>query len=65
MALIALGYRMLSVSAAAIGPVKAMVLGLDVGAAEKALAPMLAAQKSSHTIRERLQAFAAETGVPV
>ena len=65
MALLALGFRMLSVSAAAIGPVKAMVLGLDVGAAEKALAPMLAAQKSSHSIRERLQAFAAETGVPV
>jgi phosphotransferase system, enzyme I, PtsP len=65
MALIALGYRMLSVSAAAIGPVKAMVLGLDVGAAEKVLAPMLTAQKSGMTIRERLQAFAAETGVPV
>ena len=65
MALIALGYRMLSVSAVAIGPVKAMVLGLDVGAAEKILAPMLQVQKSAQSIRERLQAFAAETGVPV
>jgi phosphotransferase system enzyme I (PtsP) len=65
MALIALGYRMLSVSAVAIGPVKAMVLGLDVGAAEKILAPMLQVQKSPQSIRERLQAFAAETGVPV
>jgi phosphotransferase system enzyme I (PtsP) len=65
MALIALGYRNLSVSAAAIGPVKAMVLGLDVGAAEKMLAPMLAAQKNAQSIREGLQAFAAKTGVPV
>jgi phosphotransferase system enzyme I (PtsP) len=65
MALIALGYRTLSVSAAAIGPVKAMVLGLDVGAAEKMLAPMLEPQLGNHSIRERLQAFAAETGVPV
>jgi phosphotransferase system, enzyme I, PtsP len=65
MALIALGYRTLSVSAAAIGPVKAMVLGLDVGAAEKVVTPMLTAPKSGMTIRERLQAFAAETGVPV
>jgi phosphotransferase system enzyme I (PtsP) len=65
MALIALGYRKLSVSAAAIGPVKAMVLGLDVGAAEKVLAPMLEVQKSGRSIRETLQAFAAETGVPV
>jgi phosphotransferase system enzyme I (PtsP) len=65
MALFALGYRKLSVSAAAIGPVKAMVLGLDVGAAEKVLAPMLEVQKSGLSIREALQAFAAETGVPV
>jgi len=65
MALIALGYRKLSVSAAAIGPVKAMVLGLDVGAAEKVLAPMLEVQKNGRSIRETLQAFAAETGVPV
>ena len=65
MALIALGYRKLSVSAAAIGPVKAMVLGLDVGAAEKVLVPMLEVQKNGRSIRETLQAFAAETGVPV
>jgi hypothetical protein len=42
-----------------------MVLGLDVGAAEKILAPMLQVQKNAQSIRERLQAFAAETGVPV
>jgi len=65
MALIALGFRTLSVSAAAIGPVKAMILGLDVGKAEKMLAPVLVERDGDRTVRERLEAFAAEHGVPV
>jgi len=65
MALLALGYRSLSVAAPSIGPVKAMVLELDVGAAEKALLPLLTEKKSALSIRERLQSFAAEHGVPV
>ncbi|MEX0590850.1 MAG: phosphoenolpyruvate--protein phosphotransferase [Xanthobacteraceae bacterium] len=64
MALAAIGYRTLSVSAAAIGPVKAMVLGLDVSAAAKTLAPMLTEKASAHSIRERLKSFATESGVP-
>ncbi len=62
MALIALGYRSLSLSPAMIGPVKAMVLALDAGAAEKAIMPLLDGGASG---REKLRAFAAETGVPV
>jgi len=65
MALIALGFRTLSVSATAIGPVKAMVLGLDVGAAAKMLTPLLTEKKSARTIRQRLQAFASEASIPV
>jgi phosphotransferase system enzyme I (PtsP) len=65
MALLALGFRTLSVSAAAIGPVKAMILGLDVGKAEKMLAPVLLERDGDRTVRERLEAFAAEHGVPV
>ncbi|HEX5777521.1 MAG TPA: phosphoenolpyruvate--protein phosphotransferase [Xanthobacteraceae bacterium] len=65
MALLALGFRALSVSAAAIGPVKAMILGLDVGKAEKMLAPVLLERDGDRTVRERLEAFAAEHGVPV
>ena len=65
LALAALGYRALSVSAAAIGPVKAMLLALDVGAARKALEPMLTEKAGTQSIRERLQSFAAESGVPV
>jgi phosphotransferase system enzyme I (PtsP) len=65
MALVALGFRKLSVSAAAIGPVKAMILGLDIGKAEKMLAPVLVERDGDRTVRERLEAFAAEHGVPV
>jgi phosphotransferase system enzyme I (PtsP) len=65
LALAALGYRALSVSAAAIGPVKAMLLALDVGAARKALEPMLTERAGTQSIRERLQSFAVESGVPV
>jgi phosphotransferase system enzyme I (PtsP) len=43
MTLIALGFRSLSLSPAMIGPVKAMVLALDVGEAEKAVLPLLKA----------------------
>ncbi len=65
LALIAIGYRTLSLSAAAIGPVKAMVLGLDVAAATKILDPLLVEKVNTPSIRERLRAFAEETGVPV
>jgi phosphotransferase system enzyme I (PtsP) len=65
MALLALGFRTLSVSAAAIGPVKAMIMGLDVGQAQKMLAPVLAERDGRRTVREQLEAFAAEHGVPV
>ena len=43
MALIALGYRDLSMSATAIGPVKAMVLSLDVGDGARARSQALLA----------------------
>jgi phosphotransferase system enzyme I (PtsP) len=63
LALAALGYRALSVSATAIGPVKAMLLSLDVAAAKKALEPMLTEKTSAASIRERLESFAAASGV--
>ena len=42
-----------------------MILGLDVGKAEKMLAPVLLERDGDRTVRERLEAFAAEHGVPV
>jgi phosphotransferase system enzyme I (PtsP) len=65
MALLAIGYRSLSVAAPSIGPVKAMALELNVGAVEKMLLPLLAEKKGAPSIRERLQSFATEHGVPV
>jgi phosphotransferase system enzyme I (PtsP) len=65
LALLALGFRTLSLSAPAMGPVKAMVLELDVSAAAKMLDRMLKEKSARPSIRERLQVFAEETGVPV
>ena len=65
MALIALGYRGLSMTASSIGPVKAMVLALDVHEVERFLAPRLAAQDGRPSLRAELRAFAEAKGVPL
>jgi phosphotransferase system enzyme I (PtsP) len=64
MALLALGFRTLSLSPAAIGPVKAMVLGLNLAAAEKMIEPILNGG-SKDEARAVLKAFAEKSGVPV
>jgi phosphotransferase system enzyme I (PtsP) len=63
LALIALGYRSLSMSATGHGPVKAMILDLDVKKAEAVLMPLLDAPAGSVSIRERLMAFAEAEGL--
>ena len=63
MALIALGFRTLSLSPAAIGPVKAMILSLDARAAAKFLEPLLADTSGTIQIRDRLKDFAEKSGV--
>jgi phosphotransferase system enzyme I (PtsP) len=65
LALIAAGFRTLSLSPAAIGPVKAMILELDVGKAAAVLDPLLTHKSGKASIRERLSAFAASAGIPV
>ena len=65
LALIAIGFRTLSLSPAAIGPVKAMILELDVGKAAKVLAPLLEERSGKASVREKLGAFAANAGIPV
>jgi len=65
MALLGIGFRSVSMSPTAIGPVKAMLLSLD---ADKLSAMMQAAlddTKSQVPMRELLISFAAENGVPV
>ncbi len=65
MTLLALGFRTLSLSPAAIGPVKAMVLGLDLAAAEKMIEPILNGGGAKEPVRVLLAEFAAKHGVPV
>jgi phosphotransferase system enzyme I (PtsP) len=63
-ALVAIGFRSISLSAGATGPVKAMLLGLDVGAAAAILAPLLAGSVD-RSPRTELLAFAKSQGLQV
>jgi phosphotransferase system enzyme I (PtsP) len=64
MALIGLGFRSISMAAASVGPVKAMIRELDLAALEVALDCMLATPHRG-SLREGLEAFAAENDVPL
>jgi phosphotransferase system enzyme I (PtsP) len=65
MALIGLGYRSLSMSPAAIGPVKAMTLALDAGKLAALLDRQLDAVSVDNGLRPALFAFAQAEGIPV
>jgi phosphotransferase system enzyme I (PtsP) len=65
MALIGIGFRSVSMSPAAIGPVKSMLLSLDAGKLEALLTPALDETKPTVSIRQILTDFAAENGVPL
>ena len=65
MALIGLGYRSISMSAAAIGPVKAMLRDLPVGELEAMLDEHLAGKSVGVSMRALLQSFAETHGVPL
>ncbi len=65
MALLALGFRALSLSPAAIGPVKAMVMGLNLASAEKMMEPLLNGGSKAAPVRSLLKEFAEKSGVPV
>jgi len=63
LALIALGYRALSMSPAGIGPVKAMIRALDAGRLREEVLPLL--DDDAADIPGRLAAFAEANGVPL
>lgn len=64
-ALAALGFRSLSLSPAAVGPVKATLLELDVGAARAVLQPLLDQTAGGVDVRARLMDFAEKSGLPL
>jgi phosphotransferase system enzyme I (PtsP) len=63
--LVALGYRALSLTPSAVGPVKAMLLDLDAGKAAAMLKPLIESPTGSVAIREKLKAFAVEEGLQI
>jgi phosphotransferase system enzyme I (PtsP) len=65
LALAILGYRSMSLSPSAVGPVKALLLDLDCKKAEQAILPLLEKPVGSVSIREKLEAFAAAEGLPL
>jgi phosphotransferase system, enzyme I, PtsP len=64
MALIGLGYRSLSMSAAAIGPVKAMTLALDAGKVARCVETLLSDGAGKEGVRTALADFAVAEGIP-
>jgi phosphotransferase system enzyme I (PtsP) len=65
MALIGLGFRHLSMSPAAIGPVKAMVLKVEAGRVAAMIEDALVQRSSARTLRPTFEAFAERHGIPV
>jgi phosphotransferase system, enzyme I, PtsP len=65
MALIGLGYRHLSMSAAAIGPVKAMLVALDARRVGKLIDQALAQKGCVESLRPALTAFAERHRIPI
>jgi phosphotransferase system enzyme I (PtsP) len=63
LALIILGYRTLSLTPSAVGPVKALLLELDCRKGEEMLLPCLAQPVGSVSIRQKLEGFAATEGL--
>jgi phosphotransferase system enzyme I (PtsP) len=63
MALAGLGYRSLSLSPAAMGPVKSMLLDLDLGRFSALLDELIDQPRQGSSIRQRLRDFAEAEGV--
>jgi phosphotransferase system enzyme I (PtsP) len=63
LALVILGYRSLSLSPSAVGPVKALLLDLDCRKGEAAILPLLQQPVGSVPIRQKLEDFAAAEGL--
>ena len=65
LALIAIGFRNLSMSPSSLGPVKAMLLALDAADVTAYVAELLARQDGSPSIRSALQAYAERHDLPI
>ena len=64
-ALVAIGYRGLSMAASSIGPVKAAILALDSGEAGRFVDELLEKRSGADSIRGELSRFAEAKGIPL
>jgi phosphotransferase system enzyme I (PtsP) len=64
-ALAAIGYRGLSMTPSAVGPVKAALLAVDLAAVRAWLMPMIEKPNDSVSVRHELHCFAEKHGVPL
>jgi phosphotransferase system enzyme I (PtsP) len=64
-ALVAIGYRSLSLTASAMGPVKAALLDLDCRKTAEFLCPLIEKPGGGQSIRARLEEFAAKQGLQI
>ena len=64
-ALVAIGYRGLSLTASAMGPVKAVLLDLDSRQAAEFLCPLIEKPSKGKPIRAQLEEFAASQGLQI
>jgi phosphotransferase system enzyme I (PtsP) len=62
--LAALGYEALSMPVTGIGPVKAALLKLDAGALKAVIEPLIGVETRLSSLRETVQEFCAEHGIP-
>ncbi len=65
MALLGIGFRSISMSPTAIGPVKAMLLGLDIGRLSEVLTAALDDDTPGVSVRDLLVRHAEENNIPV
>jgi phosphotransferase system enzyme I (PtsP) len=65
LALVAIGYRSLSLTPSAVGPVKAMLLDLHCGKAATFLLPLIEKSSGGISIRAQLEKFAGENGLQI
>jgi phosphotransferase system, enzyme I, PtsP len=65
MVLLALGYRELSMSAASIGPVKAMLLATNLKETEKFVLSLMEETQAGQSLRDKLRKFAKAQNIPI
>jgi phosphotransferase system, enzyme I, PtsP len=61
LALLGLGIERLSITPAAVGPIKALIRSLDIGAARQMMVPLL--DEAPRDLRDRMERWAAEQDV--